>query len=109
MQKRYIWARNVRVVNCAIDATPFLYAGDSYRRDGREVGLSLLDTHDVRVLDVHVEQAHGMGSLGAIESAVLNEADVETAGVGVDHGRADTAAGGVTTADHRVGALLGQP
>src|SRR5262249_34061478 len=54
---------------------------------GVEMSHHLVDMHDVGVFVMQIEQIDLVSELGAIEGAFLDQGDVKTVGVTVDHAR----------------------
>src|SRR5262245_49758585 len=68
----------------------------------------LVEVHHVGVFVVHVEQIYLVRELAAIEAAFLDQYDMETAGIGVDHARAHTSRRAFATHDESLHAELSE-
>ena len=67
-----------------------------------QVCYRLIEGHDDTILRVHVEEAHPVANLEAVEAALLDDAYIETVACRIHHCGPYTAAGGGTRHQHRV-------
>src|SRR4030095_3186195 len=71
-----------------------------------QVGCRLVEGHDDTVLRVHVEEAHPVANLEAVEAALLDNAYIEAVACRIHHCGPYTAAGGGTRHQNRVNVHL---